>query len=495
MSIDAFPFTGYPIAVFGLGRSGLAAAQALHLSDAEVWAWDDNEEARNRAKELSIPLVDLYMADWSQHSTLVVTPGVPLHHPKPHPIVALAKKAGCEVIGDIELLARCERDCAYIGITGTNGKSTTTTLIGHILQISGRTADIGGNIGMPAMDLESMGTEGTYVLEMSSYQLDLTLSITFDVAVLLNISNDHLERHGGLDGYIAAKKQIFRRQTKPRTAIIGVDDPNSLAIFEALKKADDQVVIPVSGEGPAVGGVYVSNGTLYDDTEGTNMPIMNMGVVKTLPGSHNGQNAAAAYAACRAAGIASPVIAACINSYPGLVHRQERVDIVDGVLYVNDTKATNADAAARALGSYQDIYWIAGGRAKDGGLGPIMNNLKSVRHAFLIGEAAEQFGQALDGRVPVTISRDLQTALENARAMATADRVALSLQEPVVLLSPACASFDQFEDFEARGDAFRDMVEALPGKHVDPFDDEIESIEPQFDKPTPGGSAGGSFRP
>jgi UDP-N-acetylmuramoylalanine--D-glutamate ligase len=504
MSIDAFPFTGYPIAVFGLGRSGLAAAKALHEADAEVWAWDDDEGARARAKDAGVPLVDLYMADWSQHTTLVVSPGVPLHHPKPHPIVTLARNAGCEVIGDIELLARCQRDCAYIGVTGTNGKSTTTALIGHILQTAGREAEIGGNIGVPAMDLESMGPEGAYVLEMSSYQLDLTLSITFDVAVLLNISNDHLDRHGGLDGYIKAKRQIFHRQTKPRTAVVGVDDAHSRAVYDDLKKTGDQVVVPISGQGPAAGGVYVSAGTLFDDTEGSNTPIMNLGVVKTLTGTHNAQNAAAAYAACRAAGLGAPVIAACINSYPGLVHRQERVDIVDGVLYVNDSKATNADAAARALASYQDIYWIAGGRPKDGGLEPVLDSLSSVRHAFLIGEAAAAFGQALDGRAPYTVSGDLQTALDQARVMAAADRVEKGLAEPVVLLSPACASFDQFSDFEARGDAFRDLVEALPGEHVDPFDDEIDSIAPRLDDPEPDPSddtgddddpAGGSFRP
>lgn len=496
MSIDAFPFTGYPIAVFGLGRSGLAAAKALHEADAEVWAWDDDEASRARAKDAGVPLVDLYMADWSQHTTLVIAPGIPLHHPKPHPVVDLARNAGCEVIGDIEILARCQRDCGYIGVTGTNGKSTTTTLIGHILEMAGRESDIGGNIGVPAMDLEPMGADGTYVLEMSSYQLDLTVSITFDVAVLLNISNDHLDRHGDLDGYIAAKRQIFHRQTKPRTAIVGVDDPHGIAIYETLKAAGDQVVVPISGKGPAVGGVYVSAGTLYDDTEGSNTPIMNLGVVKTLPGEHNGQNAAAAYAACRAAGLGAPVIAACINSYPGLVHRQERIEIVDGVLYVNDSKATNADAAARALSSYDDIYWIAGGRAKEGGLGPIVDHLSTVRHAFLIGEAADAFGQALDGRVSCTVSGDLQTALEQARVMAAADRVRLGLSEPVVLLSPACASFDQFPDFEARGDAFRDLVETLPGEHIDPFDDDIDSIAPvPQDVPDDDDPTGGSYRP
>lgn len=487
MAIDAFPFAGCPAAVFGLGRSGLSAALSLGRAGAEVAAWDDDEGARARAEAAGVPLTDLNTVDWSQHTTLVISPGVPLRDPEPHPVAAAAEAANCEVISDIELLARCQRDCAYIGVTGTNGKSTATALIGHIMQTAGREAEIGGNIGVPAMDLEPMGPEGVYVLEMSSYQLDLTRSVTFDVAVLLNISNDHLERHGGLEGYIAAKRQIFRRQTKPRTAVVGVDDPRARAIFEDLKKTGDQVVTPVSGEGPAAGGVYAADGVLYDDTENTAAAVMNLAAVKTLPGLHNAQNAAAAYAACRAAGLSAPVIAACINSFAGLAHRQERAGVVDGVLYVNDSKATNAEAAARALSSYENVFWIAGGRPKEGGLGPALKALSGVRRAFLIGEAADAFAQELKGRVPVTVSGSLENAVAAAHKQAAAGGAGAA-----VLFSPACASFDQFTDFEARGGAFIECVKALPGRHTDPFEEEPESIAPP---PPRAESAGEDFGP
>ncbi|MDD9879058.1 MAG: UDP-N-acetylmuramoyl-L-alanine--D-glutamate ligase [Magnetovibrio sp.] len=465
--IEVFPFAGYPVAVFGLGRSGLATAVALVESDAEVWAWDDNEDARERAADEGVPLVDLYKCDWSELTSLVVSPGVPLHHPAPHPVVELAAKANCEIIGDIELLARTQRWCNYIGITGTNGKSTTTALLGHIMQVSGREAEVGGNLGIPALSLDPLGPEGTYVLEMSSYQLELTVSVTFDVAVLLNLSADHIDRHGDMDGYIAAKRLIFHRQTKPRAAVVGIDDDFCRAIVEELKAADEQVVIPVSGKSRAHGGVYAVDGILIDDTEGTETPVCNLKQNPTLTGAHNWQNAAAAYAAAKTAGVAPHAIMACLQSYPGLVHRQEPVVIVDGVAYVNDSKATNADAAARALDCYPDIYWIAGGRPKDGGLGACLEHLGQVRHAFLIGEAAMAFSQALDGKVPFTVSGELAAAVEQAHAQAKKD----GADQPVVLLSPACASFDQFEDFEARGDAFKDLVEAIPGSRIDPFEE------------------------
>ncbi len=462
--INVYPFADFPVAVFGLGRSGLATARALVKSDAEVWAWDDDEESRDRARDEDIPLVDLYVCDWKELTTLVLSPGIPLHHPKPHRIVELAQKAGCEVIGDMELLVRAQRDAAYIGITGTNGKSTTTALIGHIMQVSGRRVEVGGNLGIPVLDLGPLMMDGTYVLEMSSFQLELTKSITFDVAVLLNISADHLDRYAGMDDYIAAKKLIFHRQTKPRTAVVGVDDPLSRAVYDELKAADEQMVIGISGSERVHGGIYVIDGRLYDDTEGKEIPVMDLNGIATLPGSHNWQNAAAAYAAVKAAGVQPSVAMACINSYPGLAHRQEPVAMIDGIAYVNDSKATNGDAAARALACYGVIYWIAGGRPKQGGLKPTAPYLMNVRHAFLIGEAALEFSQFLDGKVPFTVAGDLKTALMAARKLANKEK----LDGAVVLLSPACASFDQFDSFEHRGDSFRAMVEKLPGKHLHP---------------------------
>lgn len=464
--IDVFPFYGLPVAVFGLGRSGIATARALMLSEAEVWAWDDDPAARERAEEHDIPLVDLYACDWKELTTLVLSPGIPLHHPKPHALVELARRANVEVIGDVELLARAQRDAAYVGITGTNGKSTTTALVGHIFQVGGREAEVGGNLGIPALSLQPLEHDGTYVLEISSYQLELAFSITFDIGVLLNISADHIDRHGDMDGYIAAKKLIFHRQTKPRTAVIGVDDVHCQRIYDELQAVGDQVIIPISGDRKVHGGVYAIDGVLHDDTEGRELAVMDLKTVPSLPGPHNHQNAAAAYAACKAAGIAPPVITACINSFPGLAHRQEAVEVVDGIGFVNDSKATNGDAAARALACYDSIYWIAGGRPKEGGLEACRPYFDRVRHAFLVGEAAMGFATALDGKVPFTLAGEIGTAVMAAYEMAKKDGAA----NAVVLLSPACASFDQFANFEDRGDAFKEAVEQLPGEHVDPLE-------------------------
>lgn len=466
--IDVFPFAGLPIAVFGLGRSGIASALALQQSSAEVWAWDDSEAARGMAAEAGVVLKNLYECDWSELMTLVLSPGIPLYHPAPHPVVELARSANCEVIGDIELLGRTQRDASYVGVTGTNGKSTTTALIGHILQVSGREAEVGGNLGTAALTLDPLGPEGIYVLEMSSYQLDLTISITFDVAVLLNITPDHLERHGGMEGYIAAKKTIFNRQTSPRMAVVGIDDEHARAIFDELGAIGDQRIIPVSGREAIAGGVYVRDGVLIDHMDGEAVPVMDLKSVATLPGEHNWQNAAAAYAAARGTGVAAHAVMACINSYPGLAHRQELVERVDGVLFVNDSKATNPDAAAKALASYTDIYWIAGGRPKDGGLELLEPLLGNVRHAYLIGEAAGAMDAYLSPKVACEVAGDLENAVKAAHAQAIADGAGA---DAVVLLSPACASFDQFKSFEARGDTFREIVGSLPGEHSDAEDD------------------------
>ena len=458
--IDLGFFSGLPVAVLGLGKSGLAAARALHAAGAEVWAWDDNEDKRAAARAKDVPLVDLYTCNWREPTSLVLSPGIPHTHPEPHPVAALARQHHAEIICDIELLGRAQRNAQYIGITGTNGKSTTTALIGHIFQLAGRAAAVGGNLGTPVLELDGMDDGGTYVLEMSSYQLELTLSITFDIAVLLNISPDHLERHGGLEGYIAAKRQIFHRQTRPRTAIVGLDDEICRGIHDELSAADEQDVIPVSGSARCAGGIYVLDGSLRDDTGGGDEAVMDLREVPSLPGAHNWQNAAAAYAACKAARIEPPVIAACLRSFPGLAHRQELVAIIDGIAYVNDSKATNADAAAKALACYDAIYWIAGGQAKEGGLAGLELCFPRIVHAFLIGEAEAEFAKALNDRGKVQRCGTLDRAVPAARDLAHAE----SRSGAVVLLSPACASFDQFADFEARGEAFRQLVEALPGR-------------------------------
>jgi UDP-N-acetylmuramoylalanine--D-glutamate ligase len=452
-------FHGLPVGVLGLGRSGISAARALGQSGAEVWAWDDSEDARARAAERGVPLVDLHRCNWQEPTSLILSPGIPHTHPAPHPVVALAREAGAEIIGDVELLGRAQPDARYLGITGTNGKSTTTALAGHMLQLCNVDAQVGGNIGLPVLDLSPADSSGTYVLEMSSYQLELTLSITFDVAVLLNVTPDHLERHGGFEGYVAAKKEIFRRQTSPRTAVVGLDDETCRAIHRELVAVGDQRIIGISAEREVPGGVYVLDGVLYDDLDGQKVPALDLREVASLPGQHNWQNAAAAYAAGRACDLPAPSLAASIRSFGGLPHRQERIAVIDGLLYVNDSKATNPEAAAKALASYGTIYWIAGGRAKEGGLDPVLPHLGRVAETFLIGESSEAFAGLLDGKVRLQRCGDLATALAAATVAARRD----GKPDAVVLLSPAAASFDQFANFEERGDTFRRAVEAIPG--------------------------------
>mgnify|MGYP001582826516 CR=1 FL=1 len=458
--IDCFFMEGLPVAVMGLGNSGLAAAKALAASKAEVWAWDDDAARREAAKQAGVNLVDLGACDWSQPTTLVLSPGIPHTHPAPHPVAAAARAAGVEIVGDIELLARAQREASFIGVTGTNGKSTTTALIGHVLRTAGRETQVGGNLGFPALALKPVEAGGFYVLEMSSYQIELTVSLTFDIAVLLNITPDHLDRHGGMDGYTAAKRRIFHRQTKPRAAVIGVDDDHCRRIHADLARAGDQRVFPISSEIAVKGGVYSTDGTLIDDTDGAAQPALDLREIATLPGRHNWQNAAAAYAAARAAGLAPPVIAQCLRSYPGLKHRQELVAAAGGIRFVNDSKATNPDAAAKALASYRSIYWIAGGRPKEGGLDPVFPHLGNVKRAFLIGEASGRFARELDGRVALEQCGELKKALASALAAAQGDNA----KDAAVLLSPACASFDQFANFEARGEAFRRLVGELTAR-------------------------------
>jgi UDP-N-acetylmuramoylalanine--D-glutamate ligase len=452
------------VSVFGLGRSGLSSALALQNSGAIVSVWDDNEVSRLHAMEVGLELVDLYEADWSNFSILVLSPGVALNYPEPHAIVQLARENGIEVIGDMELLARSNLQARVIGITGTNGKSTTTALIGHLLFNLGQNVQVGGNLGIPVLDFEPMEAAGNYVLEMSSYQLDLTHSLVFDVALLLNLSNDHLDRHGGMDGYISSKKRIFAKQDNRHTAIVGVDDVSSKAIYEELKKNNLKSIIGISGEKAVSGGVYVHSGVLYDHTEeGPAVAVINLAQVPSLPGVHNAQNVAAAYAAGRTCGLEREAIVSSLASFRGLAHRQELLAVIDGISYVNDSKATNGESAARALSCYSNIYWIAGGRAKDGGMEAASPYLDRVRHVYLIGEAAIDLAQNLESEIPVTVSGELSSAVDQARANALAD----SGDGAVVLLSPACASLDQFDNFETRGEAFRELVDALPGKRME----------------------------
>ena len=448
------------VAVLGLARSGRAAAAALEVGGAEVLAWDDSGKTRSGiAAEL--PLRDLTKIDWRGVAALMLSPGIPHSFPQPHPAVAAARAAGVPIIGDIELLGRAQPKARYIGITGTNGKSTTTALIGHILASAGETVEIGGNLGPPALGLKPLDAGGSYVLEMSSFQLELVETLAFDIAVLLNITPDHLDRHGDMAGYVAAKKRIFARQDDDATAVVGVDDDICREMVAALRLDGNRRIVPVSVKEVVPDGVYVEDGWLVDAMEGAPERVFDLREAPLLPGSHNAQDAAAAYAVARRAGVSSEATTAGIRTFPGLAHRQELVDTIDGVRYINDSKATNADATEKALACYEAIYWIAGGLPKAGGITSLAPYFKRLRHAFLIGNAAGEFAATLDGKVSYTRCGDLASAVAAASDRARGEHA----PDAVVLLSPACASYDQFANFEVRGDTFRRLVGELPGAH------------------------------
>jgi len=455
-------FEGRTVAVFGLARTGLAAARALVAGGAQVALWDENPKSRAAAEAEGLPLVDLSTADWSQFAALMLSPGVPLTHPAPHWTVEKARAAGVEIVGDIELFARAvnaapeHRRPKVVAITGTNGKSTTTALIGHVCREAGRDVRIGGNIGVGVLGLEDMHGGAVYVLEMSSYQLDLTSSLHADVTVILNLSPDHLERHGSMEGYVAAKRRILMNQGKGDTAVIGVDDPWGQQICTEITAANRRTIVPISASKAMGRGIYVLNGLLYDATGERAQEVADLNRARSLPGRHNWQNAAAAYAAAKGLGIAADEAAQHLLTFPGLAHRMETVATLGRVRFVNDSKATNSDAARQALSSYPKSFWIAGGQAKTDGIAPLEDLFPRVAKAYLIGEAAPAFARTLAGKAPAVETGTLDAAVAQAYADASA-----SGQDAVVLLSPACASFDQYTDFEDRGEAFRAAVQRL----------------------------------
>jgi len=455
-------FEGRTVAVFGLARTGLAAARALVAGGAQVALWDENPKSRAAAEAEGLPLVDLSTADWSQFAALMLSPGVPLTHPAPHWTVEKARAAGVEIVGDIELFARAvnaapeHRRPKVVAITGTNGKSTTTALIGHVCREAGRDVRIGGNIGVGVLGLEDMHGGAVYVLEMSSYQLDLTSSLHADVTVILNLSPDHLERHGSMEGYVAAKRRILANQGKGDTAVIGVDDPWGQQICTEITAANRRTIVPISASKAMGRGIYVLNGLLYDATGERAQEVADLNRARSLPGRHNWQNAAAAYAAAKGLGIAADEAAQHLLTFPGLAHRMETVATLGRVRFVNDSKATNSDAARQALSSYPKSFWIAGGQAKTDGIAPLEDLFPRVAKAYLIGEAAPAFARTLAGKAPAVETGTLDAAVAQAYADASATG-----QDAVVLLSPACASFDQYTDFEDRGEAFRAAVQRL----------------------------------
>jgi len=456
MAVALRHLQGRSVGVFGLARSGLAAVgAALAGGAADVIVWDDKEGAREKAEALGGTPEEPSAWPWERLQSLVLSPGVPLTHPKPHPIVSLARKADVEIVSDIELLWReGEGRARFVGITGTNGKSTTAALIGHVLGGAGLAVSVGGNIGRAALDLEPPEAGRVYVLELSSYQLDLTRRFRPDVAVWLNLTRDHLDRHGSMVGYAKAKARIFLNMSADDVALVGIDEPEMQAVARAIQYQGRPRLLTISVVKHGDAALHVdAAGALLEAGAG----VASFSGLPTLRGLHNWQNAAAAWGAGKALGLDGETILAAMASFPGLAHRMQLIGRRGQVLFINDSKATNADAAARALATFEAIYWIAGGLAKEGGIESLGEYFPKITKAYLIGAAAEAFSQTLARRVPHVIAGDLDTAVRMAAEDAAIDRRA----EPTVLFSPACASFDQFADFEARGEAFRNAVDAL----------------------------------
>ncbi len=418
---------GKPVAVMGLGISNLAAIKALRAAGADIAAWDDNEEKRHAA---GVPTKDLAHEDMSAYGCLLLTPGIPLTHPA----AQKARDAGIDVLCDLEILHRCAHGCKVVGITGTNGKSTTTALTHHVLKECGVPAVMGGNIGHAALDMTLPdANDAVIVLEISSYQADLCPSFAPDIAVLLNITPDHIDHHGSMENYAAAKAKMFRGAG---AGVIGLDDEQCERIYARLEKDGARELVGISVD------------SLPEEIYNLDAPA--------LPGAHNMQNAAAAFEVARLLGLETQAVLDAIKSFPGLLHRQYLVREIDGVSYINDSKATNAAATSKALGCYDDIYWIVGGRAKDGGLKGLEPYVSRIKKAFLIGEAADDFALWL---------KENDVAYENCaimdNAVTAAHQSAQAAGQGTVLLSPACASFDQFNSFEQRGAVFTALVNSL----------------------------------
>jgi UDP-N-acetylmuramoylalanine--D-glutamate ligase len=460
--IPVTSFAGKKVAVFGLGGSGLASAQALVAGGADVIAFDDSAESIEKARAAGIATEDLRKIDWSKVSALLLAPGVPLTHPAPHWSVMLAKNANVEVIGDVELFCRERRKLAphspFVAITGTNGKSTTTALIHHLLVAAKRSADLGGNIGTAVLTLKPPSANHAHVVECSSYQIDLAPTLDPRVGILINVSEDHLDRHGTIAHYAAVKERLVAGVPAGGTAIIGVDDQWCAAAAQRIA-AKRRPVVRISTRKRLPDGIFVDKGVIIRASDGKTEVIATLDGIGSLRGLHNAQNAACASAAALALGLNAAQIQKGLRSFPGLAHRMEQVGRQGAVLFVNDSKATNADSAAQALASFTDMFWIAGGKPKTGGITSLAQFFPRIRKAYLIGEAATEFAQTLDGKVAYNMSG----TLEQAVAAAARDAGPSGLKEPVVLLSPACASFDQYRNFEVRGDRFRELVLALPG--------------------------------
>ncbi|MDX5594033.1 UDP-N-acetylmuramoyl-L-alanine--D-glutamate ligase [Pseudovibrio sp. SPO723] len=457
---------GRHVALFGLGGSGMTTAKALMAGGVRVDAWDDNEGRVEAALDDGIDCLDLRDADFERYAALVLAPGVPLTHPEPHWTVKMAEAAGVEVIGDVELFMR-EREAvcpeaAFVAITGTNGKSTTTALTAHILKQAGMDVQMGGNIGRPILDLDPLTEDRVYVIECSSYQIDLAPSLAPDVGVMLNLSPDHLDRHGSMENYASIKERLVRAS---RLAVVGVDDDTSSAMADRLEAAEVQVErISCKGAIAKGDGIFADGPQLFESFDGEQTELLSIQGHMSLRGAHNAQNTAAASAVALALGLSPEELAEGIASFPGLEHRLQPVATAGRVVFVNDSKGTNAEATAHALASFDRIYWIAGGRAKTGGITSLESYFPRIAKAYLIGEASQDFAQTLSGKAQVEECGDLETAV----AAAAKDAATSDADECVVLLSPACASFDQFPSFEVRGQRFAELAAVAAANLTEP---------------------------
>jgi UDP-N-acetylmuramoylalanine--D-glutamate ligase len=451
-------FAKRKVAVFGLGGSGMATARALLAGGAEVAAWDDDAAAVAKARGAGIGVEDLANADWRQFAALILSPGAPLTHPEPHWTVDKARAAGIEIIGDIELFCRERRRTApkapFVAITGTNGKSTTAALTAHLLGHAGREVELGGNIGVPILELSPPAAGRIHVAECSSFQIDLAPTLDPTIGALINVTPDHLDRHGAMENYAAIKERLV---AGAEVALIGVDDEPGRAIAKRLRARAGRPVLTISVRLASDADVVSDKGRIIARSDGRVVTLGDLTAAPALRGAHNAQNAAFACAAALNLGLTPQEIAGGLVSFPGLAHRMEQIGKSGRVLFVNDSKATNAEAAEKALLSFEDIFWILGGKAKEGGIEPLRPLFSRVAKAYLIGAATETFASTLATSVPF----ERCGALEVAVAAAARDAAASLAPEPVVLLSPACASYDQFANFEARGDRFRALVKAL----------------------------------
>lgn len=452
-----------PVLVFGMGITGLSVIKALKKAGANIVAGDDQPDSIEKLEKLGVEILKSDETDFSRFAFLLLSPGVPLTHPEPHPVVKKAKQAGLEVFGDIELWHRAGHKCKTIGITGTNGKSTTTSLIHHILKECGVDTVFGGNIGNPVFDMKTPGKDGYAVLELSSFQIDLCSTFRPDVAVLLNLSSDHLDRHGSMENYASAKERLMEvtEEEGEYFGIIDIDDEFTQKICERTKETGKRRVTATSTLKMPEKGIYVHDNIMIDNTGSAQKEVGSLKEIKSLKGVHNHQNAACAYAVAKNIGLETEQIFGAIETYPGLQHRQYLVRVINGVAYVNDSKATNAAASAMALSCRNNIYWIVGGRKKESGLEGLQGFTNNIKHAFLIGESSDEFAKWFETYgVDFTRCFTLENAVMKAHDMAQDNR-----GQPggagYVMLSPACASFDQYRNFEDRGKHFTELIENL----------------------------------